>query len=397
MRGTIALVPTHSIMKRSVQARQSAPALLLVLLTLTGVAAAADDDRAPEPVYMTGAEVRIDRQIDGDLIAAAGRIQVSGRIGGDAILGAGSLDLNAPVEEDLRAAAGFVAIGSHIRGQTMIAAGRITVGPEAELHGYAWLAGSHVTLGGTTLSSTKVYGRVVSIEGQIYGPLEIIADRVEIRGSARIYGDVVYSADQAIVIDPIAKVSGRLSRTGHNAAAREGDTAFAWIKPLRPLLLASLLAAGFLLYALLPGFVRRSVQMLASTPAKSLALGTALFFSVPPVIVLLLITIIGIPLAIFVAACHVLALLAGYLIAGFYIGDGITRALNRPRGTRFWNLLFFAGALILLALIANIPYAGPVLWLLAISAGLGAMLLQAFSRDAASAKSHLRNDAWPAA
>jgi hypothetical protein len=359
-------------------------------------ATAADDERAPEPVYMTGAEVRIDKAVDSDLIAAAGRMHVAAPVAGDAILGAGSLDLNAGVGEDLRAAAGFITIASRIRGESFIAAGRIVLAPGAELHGYSWLAGSHISLGGVVLASTKIYGRVVSIEGEIYGPLEIIADRIEIRDSARILGDVVYSADREIAIEPGAQVSGTIKRTGRKASAHPDDAQVASLKPLRPFLLATLFAAGMLLYIVLPRFVRKSVQVLTSAPAKSLALGIALFFSVPPVIVLLLITIIGIPIGIFVAVCHVLALIAGYLITGFFIAEGFVRAFNRRRDARFWDVLFFATALVLLALAANIPYAGPLLLLLAVSAGLGAILLQAFSRDA-GVRSAQPGDAWPAA
>jgi hypothetical protein len=373
---------------------------VLVALWLVVVAAmpaaAADDERAPEPVYMTGAEVRIDKAVESDLIAAAGRMHVAAPVTGDAILGAGSLDLNAAVGEDLRAAAGFVTIASRIRGETLIAAGRIVLAPGAELHGYSWLAGSHISLGGMVLASTKIYGRVVSIEGEIYGPLEIIADRVEIRGSARIYSDVSYSADHEIAIEPGAQISGTVKRTGRKASAHATDARAASLKPFRPLLLATLFAAGMLLYVVVPRFVRKSVQVLASAPGKSVALGVALFFSVPPVIVLLLITIIGIPIGIFVAACHVLALIAGYLITGFYIAEGFVRAFRRRRDAHFWDVLFFAAALVLLALVAIIPYAGPLLLLLAVSAGLGAILLQAFSRDA-GIESGQPGDAWPAA
>src|SRR5690242_3836432 len=98
---------------------------------------AADEDRSPDPVYMTGAEVQIDKPIEGDLIAAAGRIHVKQPIGGDALLGAGSLDLQGPVGEDLRAAGGIVTIANRVNGDAIVAAGRITLSRTGELHGHA--------------------------------------------------------------------------------------------------------------------------------------------------------------------------------------------------------------------------------------------------------------------
>jgi len=87
---------------------------------------------------------------------------------------------------------------------------------------------------------------------------------------------------------------------------------------LRPLLLCGLLVAGIVLFALFPRFTMTSSETLARAPIKSLGLGVALFFSVPPVVLLLVITIIGIPIAIaiwFVAGLWVIyRVIRGYLV-----------------------------------------------------------------------------------
>jgi hypothetical protein len=345
---------------------------------------------------MTGAEVRIDRPVDGDLIAAAGRIYVGEPIAGDAVLGAGSLEVQASVGEDLRAAGGLVTVGNQVHGELMIAAARIVIARGAELHGHAWLGGSHVAVGGLSFSSMKIYGRHVVIEGTIYGPLEIVAQSIEIGGSARVHGDLGYSSARAITIDPKAQVTGKVTRTGGERASQESKTGLLSAKPLRPLLLLSLFAVGLLLYILSGNFVRRSVEVLAIAPGKSLGLGTALFFSVPPIVVLLVITIIGIPLGIFVAACHILALLTGYLVTAFLLAEKSARLFRPAAGARSWEVLFFAVALVLLALAGSVPYAGPLVLLLAASGGMGAMLLQAFGRTGAKLHQRSPSDAWPA-
>ena len=366
------------------------------LLLWTTAGAAAEEDSSAAPVYMTGAEVRIDRPVDGDLIAAAGRIHVDQPIAGDAILGAGSLDVQAPVGEDLRAAGGIVTIGNGVRGDVMIAAARIVIGRGAELHGHAWLGGSNISVGGLAFSSMKIYGRHVRIEGATYGPLEIVAETIEIGDSARIHGNLGYSSARAITISSKAQVTGTVTRTGGEAASRS-ETGLLAAKPLRPLLLASLFAAGLLLYALSHNFVRRSVHILTTAPAKSLGLGTVLFFSVPPVVVLLVITIIGIPLGIFVAACHMLGLLTGYLVTAFLLAEKSAQVFRRAPGARTWDLLFLAAALVLLALAGSVPYAGPLVLILAAAGGMGAILLQAFARSSGRSQGRSPSDAWPAA
>ena len=371
-------------------------ALAVVALVGAGTAWPADDDHNADPVYMTGAEVRIDRAIEGDLVAAAGRIHIDQPVGGDAVLGAGSLDVQAPVGEDLRAAGGIVTISQRVNGEVMIAAGRISLSRNAEVHGHTWLAAGTVTIDGRSLSSVRVYGRDVSILGEIYGPLQVSADRIEIRRSARVYGDITYSSRHEIAIDPGAQISGTVTRTPAKLDV-EPNAATAGIRMLRPLLLIALFAASLLLYLVFPRFTERSVRMLGQVPIKSVGLGTALFFGVPPVAVLLLITIIGIPVAIALAVVHALAVLVGYLVTGFFIAEKIGHALHRSDSGKAWRLLLVAIALVLLALVTSIPYAGPLLLIVAFAAGIGAMVLQAFNRPGAAAAGSGSADVWPGA
>jgi hypothetical protein len=98
------------------------------------------------------------------------------------------------------------------------------------------------------------------------------------------------------------------------------------------------------------------------------------------VILLLVITIIGIPIALALAAIYSMALLAGYLIIAFFIGDRLTGLLRKqPAAGTGWRAASLAAALLLLWLVHNLPYVGNLAILVALLAGLGAMVLQAFS------------------
>jgi hypothetical protein len=115
-------------------------------------------------------------------------------------------------------------------------------------------------------------------------------------------------------------------------------------------------------------------------PVRTLGLGTAVFFSVPPVALLLIITIIGIPVGILIGAFYAVALLAAYVVTCFFIGDTMARAMRRTPRTRWSRLLLLMLGLVILSLVTTLPYIGRLLLLLACIAGLGAIGLQAFSR-----------------
>jgi hypothetical protein len=145
-----------------------------------------------------------------------------------------------------------------------------------------------------------------------------------------------------------------------------------------------LLAAGALLLALFPRFTASTLQTVRASPLGSLGLGTAIFFSVPPVILLLVISIIGIPIALLLAGVYAAALLAGFLMAAFFVGERGFQLARRGANVRgYWPRVgTLAIALIILWLVRHIPYAGGLLILLALMIGLGAMALQAFSHYA---------------
>jgi hypothetical protein len=243
----------------------------------------------------------------------------------------------------------------------------------------------------------KVYAREVAVLGEIYGPLEISADRIDIRDGARVRGDVTYSAANEIRIDPGAEVTGKITRRPRSLEGHDPAAQIPGLKPMRPLLIAALFAAGVLLHLIFPRFMASAARTLDAAPAKSLGLGTALFFSVPPTAVLLVITIIGIPIGIVLIAAHAVALLIGYLVSAFFIAGKLGRALHRPVLNGWQRYALFAGALLLLALATSIPYAGTLVLVVALAGGLGATVLQRFSRHSGSPRAPESRDAWPAA
>jgi cytoskeletal protein CcmA (bactofilin family) len=351
----------------------------LMVALIAGAPAAWADEHAAN-VYMTGADVRIVAPIEGDLFAAAGRVSVDAPVAGDAILGAGSIDVKGRIGDDLRAAGGIVTITGEVIGEVLIAAGSIAFGPGTQIHGRARLAGRDIAVAGRLASGLDVYGRNVLLLGEVNGPLQLTGERIEVMPSARISGEIRYRSPEKILIHPGARVDGRVTREPVSFEFPHRGLEFSGV-PLSPLLTFGLFATGILLLLLFPRFTIASLHTIGAAPLKTLGLGTAILFSFPPVILLLVITIIGIPVALALAALYAIALLAGYLVTAFFIGDRLARMARRARdlstGWRIGSLL--AGLVLLwLARETPLPYAGGLVLLLALMAGVGAMVLQAF-------------------
>lgn len=354
-------------------------AIALLAASLSAAAWAQRGDEDTSNVYMTGPEVRPTAPINGDLVAAAGRISLEHPVEGDAVLVAGSIDLRARVGDDLRAAGGIVSLSGRVLGEALIAGGSIAIGPEAEVAGRAWLAGGDVALGGRFHHGVTAYARNILVLAEITGNVRLVGETIEILPAARISGTVTYVSNTEIKVHPGARVSGKIVREpGTFPVLRLPG----W-PPFRPLLMFGLLAAGALLLALFPRFTASALRTVGAAPLSSLGLGTAIFFSGPPVIVLLVITIIGIPIALVLAGIYAAALLAGFLVAAFFVGERLLQIARRQAATGYWaRVAALAVALLLLWFVRHLPYAGGFLILLALVIGLGAMVLQAFSNYA---------------
>jgi hypothetical protein len=362
--------------------RAAATALVLTLMTAPLVAAAEDEGAN---VYMTGAAVRIVAPVAGDLFVAAGRVTVDATIAGDAVMGGGSIDVRSRIGDDLRVAGGIVTVASQVGGETLIAAGSIAFGPETEIQGNVQLAGRDIAVGGRLGSGLNVYGRNVLLLGEVRGPLRLTSERIEIMPSANIIGDIFYRSPEQIHIHPGARITGTITRQPVSFEFPHRGLEMPGLPALAPLLTFGVFAAGVLLFLVFPKFTLASLNTIRAAPVKSLGLGTAILFSLPPVILLLVITIVGIPVAVALAALYAVALLAGYLITSFFIGDQLARlALREHALSSSWRIGSLFVALLLLWLARNIPlpYVGALVLLLALVAGVGAMVLQAFSNYA---------------
>ena len=263
---------------------------------------------------------------------------------------------------------------------TLAAGASVHVARGADLAGRAWLAANEVTIDGRVRNEVKAYARHITIAGDIQGPVVLNGEHIKIGPGARIHGDLVYSSTHDVVIHPGATIDGKVTREPGVFQIPRPNIEIPGLAAARPLLLFGLFAAGILLYAMFPRYTANAARTLRTSPLKSLGLGAAVFFSAPPIILLLVITIVGIPVALVVAALYAVALLAGYLIAAFFIGQRLLELFGKSAATTWWRNVSLAAALAMLWLLRQIPYAGGLVMLAALLFGLGALALQAFNQ-----------------
>ena len=362
--------------------------MALLLSTLAPSALAQDAQSAIErrigsDTFVFGGSVRIDQPVAGDLIAAGGNVDVDAPVAGDAMLAGGNLRITAKVEQSVHAGGGRLILDAPIGRNVRVGGGQVDVGPMAAIGGNVTVGGGQITLRGPVKGNVTVGGGRVLIDATVEGDVESYAGRLTLGPNARLAGKLRYRSGDELVRDPAATVAGaieRLTLPGRSAsspAQRERD----WGERAHRagpswLWTAGLMAIAALLVGALPVTTMRVAEGLRTRFGWSLLWGFIALVCIPVAALILLISIIGIPLALLLVLLYFALLLVGYVGSAIGLGQWALARFNADAAQRSgWRIGAALAAVLLLALLGSVPYIGGFVALLAMLAGIGAIAL----------------------
>jgi hypothetical protein len=373
-------------MKRTIR---DAALRVLVLATITGCTIQTDGGDAltgmsGSDFFGAGGIVNLTDAVAGDAILAGGRVAVASEVAGDLVVAGGELSLGGAVGDDLYAAGGSVQLDAIVSGNARVAGGDVTVGPATVVAGALSLSGGRVLFEGNTHSQLRASGGTVRLNGEVHGDAEVRAEELLIGPDTRIRGRLVFHGPVAPEVPESAVIAGGVE---HHA-----DSSRRWLDDTRPRVHDALRGVGSVLWfvgvfvaaalfvLLFPRFARNAAAAIGARPLQSLGLGLAILVCVPFVGVVLLITIIGIPLALLLVPLYFLVLFLGWATAALFIAQRGLEVLRPARAvTPAWQLLALFLGLLALWLLRQLPYAGGLIGFLALIAGIGALVWQALN------------------
>lgn len=356
-------------------------AVCLCTVATIGVDAADDarprEHRMAADVFIASGSVTVHEPVGGDLFIAGGAVDVDAAVGGDAIAAGGKVRIGSEVGQSIYAAGGQVNVNGKVGHNLRVAGGQVELGPKAEVMGNVSMAGGQVRLYGAVRGHVQAAGGRLLIDAPVGGDVLATSGRVELGPQARIAGKLRYRSGDALKKDPAAQVSGGIEQLmpawGGDVASRprrHGMAAIGWAWT------AGLVVLAAVWLALAPGASARSSQALRERAGLSVLLGFVWLACVPVLAVLLLLTVIGIPLALFVAAAYLAVLPLAYASAAVGLGDwALTRWQAARASALGWRVGGAALALALLNALGHVPWLGALLAFAVLLAGLGALML----------------------
>jgi hypothetical protein len=243
----------------------------------------------------------------------------------------------------------------------VVLSGRADV-PEGQQVGDLVVFHGSADVAGTVEGSLTAFDAPVTISGRVNGDVVVFNGRVELQSGANVTGDVV--SQQAPVVASGATIGGTSKRLQTNTNW-EG---FGWAGKLAWWLAVSVstLVVGLVLVWLVGPGAARILEAGRTRVGPSIGLGLLLFFGLPLLAVIALVTVVGIPLGIGVLAALLLIYALGYSASGWILGRSILR------GPTSWFLAFLVGWGIL-RVVALVPILGGLAWFAAVVFGLGAL------------------------
>jgi cytoskeletal protein CcmA (bactofilin family) len=261
------------------------------------------------------------------------------------------VDVNAPITKDLLAAGGTIIIQENIGGDVRVGGARVIIEPTFIGGNVAIVAQSVEIKPGANIAGTvKIRAQVVVMDGDILGDADIAAQEFTQNGT--IAGTLTYHEVEI------------------NKPGSGGISLF-----FRLIGLFGMLVLGLVLVSLWPKIIRTTVAQSIKNPSKDFLWGLGTLILTPIVVVLLMLTIIGIPLGLILVAGYAIALYISKIMVGIILGTYIFGAVQgRDKANKSSLLAAMVIGILVLWLIGGIPVIGWIVSVIALVWGLGLLV-----------------------
>ena len=293
--------------------------------------------------------VSIDEPIDDDVFASGGTININAPISGAIIIG-GNINVNAPIKNDLIAMGGQIYINSDIGGKIVVAGGNVNIKGNISTNAV-------IAAGNVQIHSPSNIGRDAAIaggniinEGKIAGNLTVRGDNFENRGTA---SNVDFESSEFDTKD-FAKGIEEFFRIS------------------RIIMAVGLLIVGILLVRTFPIPFKAVADEVRDSPLRDTVFGFAMIIASVILLFILAISLIGFPLAMILGMGFLTALMLSILFVSYSLGNKTFSMIRKQKNTG--NTVVLIVGFIILQLLFNIPYAGWLINIIAVSLGFGALL-----------------------
>lgn len=364
------------------------PIIALAVITLAGLGSAgavqAADTQTGESVtigaeetveddlYASGQTVRIEGRVAGDVYAASQQVIVNGHVEGDVLAAANTVTVSGSVDGSIRAAGNSLDLsGATVGGGVTFFGATLSSNQDVQIgHGVTFF-GESATLNGSIGNGLSVFSQSATIGGDIGTNSRVTAENLTITQTAALADDLTLYSDNQPEVAEGASIAGDIATEPapeHNAP----DLDFLRYPYLLWSLLALLVTGAVLLLLGRQPFNTVSATV-RKRPLLSFGIGILGLLVALPLGIVLLISVLGIPLAILWWLFVGVGVYLSTIFVGIATGKLLLERTSQHRPRLFAS---FALGVVLLYLIYLIPFLGSLAMVVTVSTGFGALLIE---------------------
>jgi len=322
----------------------------------------AQESVADGDLYAAAETAAVSGLVAGDLLVAAGDVTLSGKVASDTLAFAGAISISGEMGDDVRIVADTVTVTGVINGDLFVVARRLNILSDATISGDVLFFGQSGVIQGKV--GNDVLGRMTELrlDGAVEGMVDVTVGTLTLGDRTVVAGDVRYGSATPITRAPGSVVSGSVVQSD---GVMRSPFAYPTDVALGVLMLLFTVLSWYLLSR---RTLERHATHSAQTIVRSGLLGSAVFFGVPFIILLLVLSQLGVLLALLVVAAYALLVLLAIVGMVPILGELFRRFVWR-RG-QFGLVWLLSGALVIGALLL-VPAVAvfPLLMVLLISLG----------------------------
>ncbi|WP_027108389.1 polymer-forming cytoskeletal protein [Lacticigenium naphthae] len=329
------------------------------------------------PGFFAGDLVEINGTVDGTTFVSGDLIRVNGDINGSLFVLGSTVQITGDINGNIYGAGQLIQLSGQNDGDAFFAGETVTIEQDAQVGRDLFVAGMNALFEGSVPRHLFAAGQSLTLNGEIGGNANLNSEELTLEDSASIEGDLRYESPNEASLSPSATVAGETIFSQRDSWDREWtyNRAERWEFILLAAVwsVLSALLVWFLIKLFSPHFWKDTVRPIGTQPLKTIGIGAVALLATPFIIVLLLITLIGVPMSILLMMLYGIALYISKIIVALYIGASIFRLFGKENFDK--EVFLVLVGLIILELLSLINILDWIIGLIVILTGLGALIL----------------------
>ncbi len=331
----------------------------------------AKDEVVEGNLYFGSKSITIEGEVLGDVIGISPNVQVNGHVTGDLITISQNIQINGQIDGNVRALATLTSISGNVNknlnfaGESLILDNNSTIGQDV------LMAVSNAELKGKIKGNAHGMSANLLILGSVDKDVDVLLDKakrknyvntLKVGEQAEIGGKLTYRAGKEAIIET-ENIKGEILKKEPDFSNKPKFDFSSLIYSL-----LSLFVLSIILRALFKEQLKKVKRTIIEKNIKLSGYGALFLFATPIVVLFLMISIIGLPIAIITLIIWGLILYLSKIVIAMALGDYIFRKLKKQKIHAYIRVLI---GLIIVCVAVRIPYIGWIFSLLIAVLGMG--------------------------